>query len=97
MLLANTFNAQSLGFGTILGFGILGMIVFAVILVAVIVLKGYALWYAARRGEKVWFIVLLVLNTMGILELVYLAFVVKKWSKPSTPIDGSTPGAPHHA
>ncbi|HVB20270.1 MAG TPA: DUF5652 family protein [Candidatus Paceibacterota bacterium] len=37
-----------------------------------IVLKGYALWYAARGGQKWWFIALLVINTLGILEIIYL-------------------------
>lgn len=34
--------------------------------------KGIALWRAANGKQKYWFIVMLVLNTMGILELVYL-------------------------
>ncbi|MDB5190436.1 MAG: hypothetical protein JWN49_762 [Parcubacteria group bacterium] len=34
--------------------------------------KGFALWYAARNHQKKWFIVLLILNTIGILEIVYL-------------------------
>ncbi len=49
-----------------------------------IALKGYALWHAAKRDEKAWFIALLVINTMGILELAYLAFIVKKWSNSKT-------------
>ena len=39
-----------------------------------IVLKGFSLWYAGRGGQKVWFIILLVVNTMGIVEIVYLLF-----------------------
>jgi len=34
--------------------------------------KGMALWHAARRGETVWFVALLVINTVGILEILYL-------------------------
>jgi hypothetical protein len=64
----------------VVGFGALGIIV-ALALLLVLALKGYALWHAAKRDEKGWFVALLVLNTFGILELVYLAFVVKKWSK----------------
>ncbi len=45
-----------------------------VILLFVIILKGYALWYSARGGQKWWFIAMLVINTMGILEVVYLLF-----------------------
>ena len=37
-----------------------------------VAIKGYALWHAARNGQKEWFIALLVLNTLGILEIVYL-------------------------
>lgn len=34
--------------------------------------KGVALWKAARRQEKGWFVVLLVLNTLAILEILYI-------------------------
>lgn len=37
--------------------------------------KGLALWRAAHRGEKVWFIVFLLINTAGILEIIYLFFI----------------------
>ena len=39
--------------------------------------KGLALWRAGRRNDKVWFIVLLIFNTLGILEILYL-FVFSK-------------------
>jgi hypothetical protein len=39
--------------------------------------KGVALWKAARRSDKWWFVVLLVLNTFAILEILYI-FI---WSK----------------
>jgi len=39
--------------------------------------KGLALWRAARRKEVVWFVVLLLLNTLGILDIVYYFFVAK--------------------
>ena len=69
---------QSFGPGAIVGMTILG-ILFAVLLVVVIFLKGFALWHAAKRGEKWWFIALLIINTMGLLELAYLVFVAKVW------------------
>ena len=40
-----------------------------------IVWKGLALWRAAKRHDKLWFVVFLVVNTAGILEIVYLFFV----------------------
>jgi hypothetical protein len=40
--------------------------------------KGWALWLAARRKEKVWFIVLLVVNTLAILEIIYIFAIAKR-------------------
>ena len=57
----------------VFSFGLLGF----VLLILVIVLKGLALWQAAKRGEKWWFIAMLVINTAGLLELIYLIFFAK--------------------
>jgi hypothetical protein len=38
----------------------------------VIVWKGLALWKAAQQDSKPWFIVLLMVNTLGILEILYI-------------------------
>lgn len=40
--------------------------------------KGVALWKAARNESKVWYIVMLVANTVGILEIIYIFFFSKK-------------------
>lgn len=50
---------------------------FALILLIVwgLVWKGLALWRAAKRGEKIWFTVFLIVNTAGILEIIYLFLV----------------------
>ena len=45
-----------------------------------IVIKGFALWHAARNGQKWWFIALLVFNDLGILGIVYLI-----WFRPTPP------------
>jgi hypothetical protein len=42
--------------------------------------KGLALWHAAKRSDKWWFVALLVINTVGILEICYLVFVVHLFS-----------------
>lgn len=39
-----------------------------------VVWKAIALWHAARNGQKGWFAALLVVNSMGILPIVYLRF-----------------------
>ena len=36
------------------------------------IMKGIALWKCGRNNQLVWFIVLLIFNTAGILEIVYL-------------------------
>lgn len=42
--------------------------------------KGVALWKSARLSHKKWFVALLVLNTMGILDIIYIFFVAKKYT-----------------
>ena len=64
------------GPGWFLGMSLLGGLFILVVLVS-LALKGFALWYAAKRNEKWWFIALLLINTLGILELIYLIFFAK--------------------
>ncbi len=53
--------------------------VFVITLVALwsAVWKGIALWKAARRGETAWYVVLLILNTLGLLEIIYIFLIAK--------------------
>ncbi len=39
--------------------------------------KGLALWHAGRRGQEWWFVALLLINTAGILEIIYLFAILK--------------------
>ncbi len=34
--------------------------------------KGLALYKSAQKGQKIWFIIMLIGNTVGILEIIYL-------------------------
>lgn len=45
-----------------------------VILGVILIIKGLALYKAARKESVVWFWVILVFNTLGILPLLYLIF-----------------------
>lgn len=47
-----------------------------------LVWKGLALWHAARLGHKAWFVALLVVNTLGILEIIYIFAIAHKDTKP---------------
>lgn len=40
--------------------------------------KGVALWKASQLKQKWWFVVLLVVNTVGILEILYIFVFSKK-------------------
>ena len=51
---------------------------FALVLVWAMVWKGLALWRAAEKKERNWFIAILVVNTLGLLEIIYLFFFYKK-------------------
>ncbi|MEK7582415.1 MAG: DUF5652 family protein [Patescibacteria group bacterium] len=51
---------------------------YVLMLVWVVVWKGIALWKSARLGQKWWFAVLFVLNTFGILEILYIYVFSKK-------------------
>jgi len=63
------------GAGWLAGLG--GLFLF-ILVVWSIAWKGLALWKAARVGNKTWFVVLLVINTLGILEILYLYVFSKK-------------------
>lgn len=56
------------------------------VLIWTVIWKGWALWRAARQADKAWFIVILVLNTVGILEIFYI-FVFSRRHKLSDPVD----------
>jgi len=60
--------STTMGFVGFTGFGVL----FFVLMLWNLFWKAWALWIAARRGEKIWFGVMLVVNTVGILEILYI-------------------------
>ena len=45
---------------------------FGLLLLWTLFWKGLALWKSARNDQRYWFIALLIVNTMGILEILYL-------------------------
>lgn len=49
-----------------------------------IVWKGMALWKASHREQKWWFVAFLVINTLGILEILYIyVFSMERTQKAS--------------
>jgi len=57
------------------------LILILLFLILILVLKGIALWRAGRNNQIIWFIFLFILNTAGILPLIYLAFFQKNIRK----------------
>jgi hypothetical protein len=51
------------------------------IMVWVLPWKGYALWSAAQLKHKWWFVILLVVNTVAILDIIYIFFVARPAKK----------------
>lgn len=51
----------------------------ALLLTWVLIWKGLALWKAAGLRQKYWFVAMLVLNTLGLLEIFYIFFVANKY------------------
>lgn len=44
--------------------------------------KIYAVWIAAKRNQKKWFVLLLIVNTLAILEIIYVFKIAKKsWTE----------------
>lgn len=63
-------------FGTGMGVGVFSLWMMVIIAWS-FVWKGLALWHSAKRKEPWWFIALLLINTAGILEIIYLFAVAK--------------------
>ncbi|MBS3083524.1 hypothetical protein J4423_01845 [Candidatus Pacearchaeota archaeon] len=47
-------------------------VLLAIVLAWSLFWKGLALWKAARRGSMGWFVALLIINTLGIFEILYI-------------------------
>ena len=51
----------------------------AVAIIWTLVWKGLALWRSAGLRQKYWFMAILIINTLGILEIIYLFLVARKY------------------
>lgn len=51
---------------------------FAIAIVWSAIWKGIALWKCGRNKQLAWFIVLLIVNTLGILEIIYIVFFQRR-------------------
>lgn len=59
-----------------------GMVGMLMILVLIdLALKGWGMWRAARMQKKSWFIALLLINSMGILPVIFLLMTNEEYGK----------------
>lgn len=54
------------------------MALFVFIAIWELVWKGFALWKAARKKDTLWFVLLLALNTAGLLPALYIFYISKR-------------------
>ncbi len=54
-----------------------------------LIVRGVALWRSAKANQTYWFIALLVINSLGILPVIYL-LIYKDKAKKATPVRKST-------
>ncbi|HCY26129.1 TPA: hypothetical protein DIC38_00380 [Candidatus Nomurabacteria bacterium] len=54
---------------------------FLILIIWVLPWKAYALWTSARLNHKVWFIILVIINTFAILDIFYIFYFAKKKPK----------------
>lgn len=64
-----------------LGFGTSIIVLFVLLTIWSIVWTGLGLWKAARANDKVWFVIMLLINTVGILEIIYIYLVLPRRQK----------------
>ena len=63
---------------TQLGIGLGALVIFLVIVALwSLIWKGLALWKSSRKGSWVWFVIMLILNDLGIIEILYI-FIFSK-------------------
>ena len=55
--------------------------------------KGIALWKAARRDQLGWYLALLILNTVGLLPIIYIFVVAPRRPKLGSAPEATTTGA----
>jgi hypothetical protein len=53
-------------------------IILPILIIWSLIWKGIALWKAGRNNQLAWFIVLLIFNTLGILEIIYIFYFGRK-------------------
>lgn len=56
-------------------------VIFSAVVIWSVIWKGLALWRAARLKQMGWYIALLIINTVGIFEIIYLLATNKRYKE----------------
>ena len=40
--------------------------------------KALALWHSSKNNDKIWFVAIMIINTVGILEILYLFVIARQ-------------------
>ena len=75
---ANNSNSVHAGLGA--GF----LMLLGLLTVWSLIWKGIALWKSAQNRNKVWFVIMLIVNTAGLLEILYIFIFSKRKKADST-------------
>tara|TARA_B100000989_G_scaffold140059_1_gene104175 strand:- start:591 stop:827 length:237 start_codon:yes stop_codon:yes gene_type:complete len=51
------------------------------IIILATILKAFALWISARRGEKFWFVFFILVNLFGVPEAIYIYLKKRRSNK----------------
>ena len=70
------YTNYSIGLGAPTWIHVYGPILFLLVVWSIF-WKGLSLWHSGKKAQGKWFVVLLILNTAGILDIIYLFFVLK--------------------
>lgn len=63
-------ESMGLTYGTSVGMSILVI----ALTIWSLIWNGFGLWYSARNRQRIWFVAILLLNTLGILPIIYIIF-----------------------
>jgi len=69
------------------------MSVFVLLALLELVLKGWALWRAARMSKQGWFIALLIINSAGILPAIFLLVTNSEYERKGKPVMSASQSA----
>lgn len=60
------------------GLTIENKLLFVLLVIWTMIWKGLALWKAGRKNDMLWFVILFLISTVGILDIIYYYHISKR-------------------